>query len=373
MEDKLITLAIHTAEKARVLKQTLEKNGVDVYMVNVSNAENDYSEGIAVRIRQEDLIRAVTIIEGTGLFRYDDERTYKIDDGRKRILVAIDFSEYSMKACSTAFSIAHTLNAKVKLLHVYKIKLPITFPFADTMSSEEDSGILDKARKRMLDFCYEIDQKITDKEFPSVNYSYSLREGIIAEEIDNFVDEYKPSLLVLGTKGRSNNQNNILGNVTADIIEMTNVPVIAVPENSPLKRADDIKHIAFLTNFQKRDMESFDNLVNVLKPYKGVRITLLHVNAINKKDNKWPEDQLLQMQEYFKKKYPEFNVGYKLLDSPDMIKSLNDFIDANGVNIIVLNTRRRNLFGRIFQPSVSRKMLMRSDITLVVFRGDPSF
>lgn len=367
MENKLITLAIHSSKKAHILRQALEENDIEAYLVNVNNQ----SDSIAVRVRQEDLAKAITVIEGNRLFRYDDEQTYKIDDGRKRILVAIDFSEYSIKACQTAFGIAKKLNAKVKLLHVYKIKLPITFPFADSMKEENDPGMLDRARKQMLDFCYEVERKIIDKEFPSVNYSYSLREGVVEEEIENFVEEYKPFLLVVGTKGRSNKKNNALGNVTADIIEMTNVPVIAVPENSTLKYDEDVKHIAFLTNFQKRDMESFDSLVNILKPYPGVKITLVHINAINKKGDKWSQSELSELQDYFNKKYPEFNVSYKLLDKPDMMEAMDEFVNENKVNVIVLNTRRRNLFGRIFQPSLSRKVLTKSDITLVVFRGSP--
>lgn len=369
MDDKLITLAIHTPEKARILKYTLEDMGVDSILVDLSDKEENGSNAIAVRISETDLTKALTIIESTQLFRYDDKKIYKIDDGRKRILVPIDFSTYSLKACRAAFAVAHKINAKVKILHVYKIRYPITFPFADAANTDDADDMLDNARKQMLDFCYDIDKKISEKEFPSVNYSYSLREGIVEEEIDNFIDEYKPTLLVLGTKGKSNNKQNILGNVTADIIEMTNVPVMAIPENSQFKNIEDVKHIAFLTNLQKRDLDSFDHFVNMLKPYPTVRITLTHVNAKNRKGDKWTENELAGMKDYFVRKYPELNVGYKLIDGPDMTEAMDQFVRGEKVNIVVLNTKRRNLFGRIFLPSVSRKVLTNFEVTLLIFRG----
>ncbi|WP_029902236.1 universal stress protein [Prevotella sp. 10(H)] len=369
MDDKLITLAIHTPEKARILKYTLEDMGVDSILVDLSDKEADGSCAIAVRISASDLTKALTIIESAHLFRYNDDRIQKIDDGRKRILVPIDFSPYSLKACRIAFAIAHQANAKVKILHVYKMRFPITFPFADAVHTSDGENMLDSARREMLDFCYEIDKKISEKDFPSVNYSYSLREGPVEEEIENFIDEYKPFLLVLGTKGKSNSQHSILGNVTADIIEMTNVPVMVVPENSQFAKMEDIKHIAFLTNFQKRDLESFDYFVTKLKAFPSVKITFVHVNAKDKSGAKWTQSEMAGMEDYFRKKYPEVQVGYKVIDAPDMVLAMSSFIKEEQVNIVALNTKRRNLFGRIFLPSVSRKLLTNFDVNLLIFRG----
>ena len=368
-DENLINLAIHTAEKAQILKQVLGEKGIEVFLVNVEDEETKRSEGLAVRVKQSDLSHAISVIESSHLFRYDDERTLKIDDGRKRVLVAVDFSDYSLKACQAAFIAAQQMNAKVKILYVYRLHFPITFPFAE---EEENDDLLSVARRRMLEFCYEIDRKIEAKEFPSVNYSYSLREGVVAEEIESFIEEYKPFLLVLGRKGLSNSKANVIGTVTADIIEMTDVPVMVVPEDYKYKDADDIKHIAFLTNFQKRDLVSFDRLVDVLRPYPSVRITLLHVNAISKEGEKWKESELASMKAYFNEKYPELNVSYKLIDSSDMIGSIESFVIDEGVNIVSMNTRRRNLFGRIFLPSMSRKVMSTTkakDVIVVVFRG----
>lgn len=367
-EDKLITIAIHTPEKAFILKQALQEKGIEVHLVNVSGIEGDTTKGLAVRIESKDLLNAISVIENERLFRYDDEKIYKIDDGRKRILVAVDFSDYSLKACRVAFTIAQQTNAKVKILHVYRVHFPITFPFADTLNKDDDGDVLSVARRKMLNFCDEIDRKITEKELPSVNYSYSLREGLVEEEIENFVGEYKPFLLVLGTKGQSNNKRHVLGNVTADIIEMTSVPVMAVPENYIIRNIADIQNIAFLTNFQKRDLDAFDFLVNVLKPYPSVNITLTHVNVISKKDEKWSGAELSEMQKYFNNKYPELNVGYKLIDGPNMAEAINEFIEKEKISIVMLNSKRKNLFGRIFLPSISRKVLINSNVILLIFR-----
>lgn len=372
MEDKIITLAIHTKEKAFKLKEVLESRNIPVYLEELS--QNDYvgdtAKGYAVKIKESQISKALTIIEENKLFSYNDMQTLKMDDGRKRILVAVDFSTYSMKACQTAFSIAKELDAKVKILHIYNnIYFPTQIPFADALKNDGDVSILDKSRKQMLDLCVEIDKNIEAGKFPSVNYSYSLREGIVEEEIESFIEEYKPMLLVLGKRGTNDNRTNILGSVTADIIEMTDIPVLAIPENSSFEGAKDVRHIAFFTNIHRRDIYSFDYLVNHLLPYKGLKITLVHI-ITDARNGKWSESDLLKLQESFTQKYSDMNIGYKLINETDFVQGIKDFIETEKVDIVAVNTQRRSLWGRMFLPSNSRKILASLNVVLLTLRGE---
>lgn len=372
MEDKIITLAIHTKEKAFKLKEVLESRNIPVYLEELSQNDHvgDTAKGYAVKIKESQISKALTIIEENKLFSYNDMQTLKMDDGRKRILVAVDFSTYSMKACQTAFSIAKELDAKVKILHVYNnIYFPTQIPFADALKNDGDVSILDKSRKQMLDLCVEIDKNIEAGKFPSVNYSYSLREGIVEEEIESFIEEYKPMLLVLGKRGTNDNRTNILGSVTADIIEMTDIPVLAIPENSSFEGAKDVRHIAFFTNIHRRDIYSFDYLVNHLLPYKGLKITLVHI-ITDARNGKWSESDLLKLQESFTQKYSDMNISYKLINETDFVQGIKDFIETEKVDIVAVNTQRQSLWGRMFLPSNSRKILASLNVVLLTLRGE---
>lgn len=365
MEDRIVTLAIHTSGKSQILKQVLEEHGIAVFL------DNTDPEAIRVRIRENNIAKALFIIEEHGLFSYRDQQTYQLDDGRKRILVAVDFSSYSLNACRTAFNIARNLNAKVKILHVYNnARYSSTFPFADISIDEKDTRVLNKTRKQMLHLCCKIDEMISKGELPSINYSYSLREGLVVEdEIEDFILEYKPILLVLGTKGKDNNECHLLGNITADIIEITNIPVLAVPEGKLTGDISDSIHLAFLTNFPERDQQSFLTLYSSLGLKKNAKITLLHVNPMNKKGNKWSEADLQHMKEYILDQCQDLNIEYKLINSPDILKAVTTFIQDEQINVVAVNTQRRNVFTRILNPSVSRKLLSNSETALLVLRG----
>lgn len=358
MNKPLLILAIHTKEKANILKNILGNKAIDVKLEKVEqpNSDTTLSEGYYVKIKEADLTKALNIIEEYRLFNYDDSETLKNDDGRKRILVAIDFSDYSLRACEVAFNIAKEINAKVKILHVYhNVYFPSHFPFADNLQLNPDDGILDKTRKQMLDLCVDIDQRISLSQWPSVNYSYSLREGIVNEEIENFVEEYKPTLLVVGTKGESNDPSTSLGNVTTDVIEMVDTPVLTIPEFSTINNIEEVRHIVFLTSLQRPDLQSFKSLVDIVKLYNSFKITLLHItsDSVNKK---LILKSLSSMSLHLKELYPYIDINHELIESSDISFALNSFIDREHVSVVSLNVRKRGVLARIFSPSFIREI-----------------
>lgn len=372
MSDKLVTLAIHTEEKAQILTDLLESQEISVVQEKVSSDAPGAPAGIRLRIKESDLSKALNVVESRNLFSYSEPETYRTDDGRKRILVPVDFSDYSIKACRIAFNLAKEIHAKVKILHVYfNPYYPTALPMAEAFAYQgkeeaEFQNILDKVNKDMKKLCSTIDEKIASNEFPSVNYSYVLKEGLPEEEIVGFAKDYKPALLVMGTRGKDQKGIDLIGSVTAEVIEMTSIPVLAIPEKTSFYDFKQVKNISFLTNFSQRDLASFDAMMAFFKDYK-VNVHLTHIK--NKNTDKWTLIQLEGIQSYFRKKYPMITIDYKLISGDDNISVLEEFVDNAHIDIIALTTAKRNVFTRMFKPSVSRKMLFHSDTPLFVLRG----
>ena len=161
MEDKLVTVAIHTYERALILKGILESEGIETYLHNVNLIQPVISSGVRVRIKESDLPSALKIIEElvfTDDFVQDDKNSVQ----NKIILVPIDFSEYSIKAARFAFNLAENLDASINFLHtfyspIYSGGMPITDAFAfDETNAEE----LRKLRKKMHADMDELSDKI---------------------------------------------------------------------------------------------------------------------------------------------------------------------------------------------------------------------
>ncbi|MDE6120149.1 MAG: universal stress protein, partial [Muribaculaceae bacterium] len=122
-ERRLITVAIHTGDKALALKQLLENEGVHVTLQNVNLEQPVVSAGMRVRIYEEDLPLALRIIENREFFLYP-ESNGDASSGGIAVLVPVDFSLHSESALKLAFNIAESHGAQVIVLHSYITQSP---------------------------------------------------------------------------------------------------------------------------------------------------------------------------------------------------------------------------------------------------------
>ena len=156
MEDKLVTLAIHTFEKAQILKTILETEGIEVYIHNVNLIQPVVSAGVRVRIKESDLPHALRIIEDNKWSEDAKEEEEKGDaDQTRKVLIPIDFSDYSMKACDLGINYAAVVGAEVMIMHAYfNPYFPSAIPLGETLSyqmNEEESlqELLRRVRGRL--------------------------------------------------------------------------------------------------------------------------------------------------------------------------------------------------------------------------------
>ncbi|WP_418986700.1 universal stress protein, partial [Bacteroides heparinolyticus] len=121
MEEKLVTLAILTYVKAQILKNVLENEGIETYIHNVNQIQPVVSSGVRVRIKESDLPHALRITESSSWLSEEvvGGKTPKIEKNNNKVLIPVDFSGYSLKACEFGFNLAQNIDAEAVLLHVY--------------------------------------------------------------------------------------------------------------------------------------------------------------------------------------------------------------------------------------------------------------
>ena len=369
MEDKLVTLAIHTFEKAQILKTILETEGIEVYIHNVNLIQPVVSAGVRVRIKESDLPHALRIIEDNKWSEDAKEEEEKGDaDQTRKVLIPIDFSDYSMKACDLGINYAAVVGAEVMIMHAYfNPYFPSAIPLGETLSyqmNEEESlqELLRRVRGNMEDICSLIEKKMEDGELPRVTYDYVLREGLPEEEIIAYSKEYRPTLIVMGTRGKDQKEVDLIGSVTGEGIELNKVPVLAIPENVPFTNLRDAKHIAFATSFNQRDLVAFDKFMELIKDFDFS----IHLFNISTSRDEWNEIRLSGVREYFKKQYPDANLSYTVLADGDLLLAIEKFVRDEHIDVIALSSYRRNLLARMFNPSIARKMLFHTDTPLLV-------
>lgn len=375
MEDKLVTLAILTYTKAQILKNVLENEGIETYIHNVNQIQPIVSSGVRVRIKESDLPRALKITESAVWLSESvvANKTPKVVDDAKKILIPVDFSNYSLKACELGFNLAKSDESEVILLHVYFTPIyASSLPYGDIFNyqlGDEESvkNVLQKVHSELNNLSDKIKEKILSGEFPNVKFTCVLREGIPEEEILKYSKEQRPKIIVMGTRGKNQKDIDLIGSVTAEVIDRSRSSVLAIPENTPFKQFTDVKKIAFLTNFDQRDLIAFESFFNHWKSF-NFSVSLVHVTD-SKDKNKWSEIKLAGIKEYFHKQYPGLEIHYDIVLTDNILKGLDHYISENQIDIITLTSYKRNIFARLFNPSIARKMIFHTDTPLLVING----
>lgn len=369
-DEKLVTVAIHSYEKAHILKSILESEGIPAVIHGIKMIDPVIPGNVRVRIRETDLPRALRVIEKVDFTSpVDKEQEREI---RKEILVPVDFSEYSLAACEFGFRLARDMDCKVKLLHAFFTPFyPGAIPFGDSFTlqatdKELYQDIKNKMESEMQGLVKKIEGEIATGSLPKVSYQTVLVEGLPEEEIISYSKKMRPTAIVMGTRGKSAKELDLIGSVTAEVMEGCRTPIFAIPEGAKARDLSAMKTIVFLTNFQEREFKAFDIMMGFLKLYP-VKVYLAH---LAKKEDVWNEIKLSGIQKRFSKLYPHLQTEYKLIEqSEGMEESLDKFVNEHKIDMISLSSSRRNIFARMFNPGIARRMLFHSDTPLLVIKG----
>lgn len=369
MEEQLVTLATDHYTSAEVLKARLEAAGIECYLSNIHLIQGAASEGVEIKIKTSDVEKALRLMNE---WKTEQEHADKKDPRRvRRILVPVDFSEYSRNACLYALNLAKNLNADIKILHVYYAPIVDLVPITDAYSIQVDMDINlremeSNARKSLMNFVNDIRKQAVDQKIDNVKIGYSLREGIIEDEITRVAGDYNPGIIVLGTKGKGEKQSDIIGSVVYRVLDRTRVPVLAIPEQSSFDTTKEVKNIAYATQLDDSDFVAIRRLLSIVSEF-NVKIHCIHLS----KDSEKPQDEVKMenLRDYFRKVHKNIEVQCHFLEGEDDLKELETFVESHHIDLFSLVNRKRSLLARLFNPGLTRKLIYQSTTPLLIFRA----
>ncbi len=362
MEDKLVTLAIRTFSRAQMIKSVLEQNGIDTEIHSINLEEPGLGVGVRVRIKQKDLPRALKIVE-----EMESAWEKKKDEtSENHVLIPIDLSDQIPKLIDFGFHFADILAVEIVFLYAY-FSPAFTISMNNDVStySISDSELLRRtistANNDIDSLAKHIKKRITAGELPNIPFRFELKEGVPEDQILEYCKKYNPLLVVMGTRGKKID-NELIGSVTAEVMEACVSPVFAVPLQMQLQSPEEIKRIGFLTNFDQKDLIAIDRTISLFNSNKP-EFFFIHASE---KNEAWDEVMLGGIKTYFLNHYPTLSANYALLNDTYTPEIIEEYMKEKGINILAFNTRKRRLLSRLFNPGLAYKMVMYSNIPLFV-------
>jgi len=355
--NRLITVAIHTFDHAVELKNRLEEEGIEAVLHNVNLDEAVVASGVRVRIRERDLPLALQIIENP-----------EKNKGIKRcVLLPVDFSEFSMKSCRLGMEYARRIRGKVLLLHsCLNERHTMSLPFgSDRFDSPDDDShdIKQSARQRMAEFKQQLMDKIAAGELPKVKIETQVTEGIPEEQILHMAAKHDVALIVMGTCGSHRKRQNVMGSVTAEVLDACKFPIFTVPIGISEQRLADMRRVVFFSNLIQQDILSLDVFARLFD-LKHLDVTIIPV--VEKKQRSLVDQSLQQLLQYCREHYPECNFKTKRIAAKNFVDSFAQFAADEHIDLIAVPNKKSSIFSRLFNPSIAHRVLFQTDTPMLV-------
>jgi len=196
----------------------------------------------------------------------------------KRILCAVDFSDFSAEACRYAFSLAQHYQAKLFFLHVVEMWKYPSASFAGTadLYSQYCHSLTSDADEQLREF-------VKAHARGGADIEYAVREGGFASDcVYGFAVERAVDVIVMGTHGRRGFDRLMLGSVTERVVRQAHCPVLSVrtaPSRDPGTGADEgiqLRRILFSTDFSDYANQALDYAASLAAKYNS-ELMLVHV------------------------------------------------------------------------------------------------
>lgn len=367
-ESELITLVVHTSERAEKLKEILEFHAIPVTFeeVNVTNEESTLT-AVKVRIPVTMLPLGLKILE-SGDANTAPLAVMKMTGMSNNLLIPVDFSESSMLAIKIGFFLARKFQIEPMVMHAFMAPLYNNAdPFAGALENSDVEEVIENddlrklAATRLSKFKASIIQKQKSGELPEMKFSTSLLEGVPEQVILEYCKSSRPFMVIMSTRGKNKKESDLVGSVTAEVIDSCRVPIMTVPDNYTVQGVENVRRIVMFCNFSSYDIMTVRGLMRAFD-YPACNVYLVPVsdNPIIGANRK-----LQSLRKYFSELYPTAQFHVPELSGGNFEKSVSEILDNYNVQLIIAPNKKSSAISRFFRPTLAHKILFEKDIPLL--------
>ena len=270
------------------------------------------------------------------------------------ILVPTDLSDLSKVAVLYAIKIANKLEGTITLLNVINIIHPTRAALRLRLKTLEED-LVDIANEDIEKLVIEVSKQVKTTQPIKVKV---VRGSSVIDTVKREANKLHTGLIVMGTRGASGLRKYILGSNTASVIEVSHVPVLAVPELSHFKNFKNVVYACDLTHIEKElktlipYLEKFDSTVHLIH----ITSSLKGLSALEKKI-----DHEVQ-------KCGFKNVIVRVMVNKKIDEAIDYYVNAKKADLLTMFTHDPTFYEKLFDRSMTRKMAFQSKVPLLAFK-----
>ncbi|TYP99562.1 nucleotide-binding universal stress UspA family protein [Tenacibaculum adriaticum] len=247
---------------------------------------------------------------------------------KNKILLLSDLKKSSNLELKSAVSLAKMFHGEITLFHIKKPTEIVEreSQLSTIRSINEKHIILDKEIENLVK---PIRQKF------NINIDYKLTFGNIKHEIESYIQEYKPDIIVLGKK-KGKKLNFIGNNITEFVLKIHKGSVMIVKDQDALQPNQEVSLGVLNTIDKTLNIHDIEELINKTKTpiktfniIKGAKSNLKKHSTANSNKN---------------------NIEYFFEQSDKALESVSKYVSKNKINLMCLdktNKKNRDIINKL--------------------------
>lgn len=272
----------------------------------------------------------------------------------KKILFPTDFSEVANNAFVHALEWANKVKGELVLLHTFE------FPIVENQYFPGNYQVLfDSIELANFDMFKEEIPKLRaiaeTRNLDHIKLSHRLMNGDLIENIKTTIKEDAIDLVVMGTSGATGWKEVFLGTNTGEVLTTLTVPVLSIPEGVPFEK---IATMAFTTRFREKDKIAIQEVLSIAKKMKAT-VKCLHVKNNDSDVSEATVDD-------WRKEFKAEPIQFFVIPDEDVATTISDFIDNEGIDVLVMTLHKSNFFMELFTTHFAEKMSYNSSTPILV-------
>lgn len=275
----------------------------------------------------------------------------------KNIVIPTDFSDTAQNAVDFVVNRARVFPVNITLLHSYEVTGSFSTDYLGVNREFNQSRMADLRKELLL-----LKEKIRYREGLEAHTrlsTVSLTDSLADEKFSA-----KADLIVMGTLGAGGIKEKFWGSNTSAVIGKTNVPVMVIPHGYRWKKP---RNILVATGFFERDTRILDYIFELAGLYMANVSFLVFSESKDENGEKYIENssKMSRYEEFLKGRYPEEDLRTIHLYGENFQEGLQNYVDRNGIDMLVMVTYQNGFLSRLFNPSRTKRMSLHTRIPLL--------
>ncbi|NIJ46379.1 nucleotide-binding universal stress UspA family protein [Wenyingzhuangia heitensis] len=257
----------------------------------------------------------------------------------KKIIVPIDFTEYSEYALQTAVSVAERHDIHITLITM--IRNPASFSEETITDSKDNFLSIQQAELKMKEF-------VNQDYLKNVSFDYVIKHYRIFSELGGFAEDLKGDLIIMGTLSSNSLKDFFLGSNTEKAVRTTEIPVLVVKET---EKEIDLKKTLFVSNYRSKAVVAYKKAMKIFNAL-NIKPTLLFVNKFGDKFLT-PEAIKERIEEFLLKADGNLDnlSSFKSIDSKSVGRGTHTFAAEHHIGFIAMTTQEKTSIGKFLKKS----------------------